>query len=92
LDIVEGLAQFYAKVICERLVGRYPAAKEAYGKLLKIQPGPYLVHDQWAGARDPAGEVVRFAMIDTRSRQLTMSDQFQQEIEEVRQRIGRHRR
>ena len=91
LEIVEGLAQFYTKVICERLVGRYPVAKDAYEKLLKIQFGPYVVHDQWGDTRDQAGEVVRFAMIDTRSRRLTTSDEFHQELKEIRQRIGRLR-
>lgn len=67
LFIVEGLAQFYASVICRKLEMRYPAAMEAFDKLLNQQSGPYRAHEEWAKDHPARGEVVRACMIKCRS-------------------------
>ncbi|HYD16506.1 MAG TPA: hypothetical protein VEB03_00720 [Candidatus Nanoarchaeia archaeon] len=91
LRIVEGLAQFYAGVICSRLADRFPAAKEAYDGLLAIQSGAYTAHRKWGGIEDSTGEVVRFTMIETRSRTSFPYDEFTDELENVRLRTARRR-
>ena len=68
-EVVEGLAQFYAAAVAERLSARAPGVQTAYRKLLSHQSGPYRAHEMWFS--DDArrrGEVVRFAMLRARSR------------------------
>ena len=66
--IVEGLAQFYTSIVCQKLELRYPAALEAYEKLLERQGGAYVVHKGWAAQHPSRGEVVRISMIKCRTR------------------------
>ena len=44
LNIIEGLAQFYTAVLSERMSKKLPEAHQAYSGFLKLQAGPYLVH------------------------------------------------
>lgn len=67
-EIVEGLAQFYTSVVCQKLELRYPAALEAYEKLLERQGSAYVVHKGWAKEHPSRGEVVRISMIKCRTR------------------------
>jgi hypothetical protein len=68
LGVVEGLAQFYTKIVTEKLFARSPGAHHAYERLLELQSGPYLVHDVWLkDAPGQRGETVRFAMLAARS-------------------------
>ena len=76
LYITEGLAQFYTKLLCEKLSARFPAALEAYHNLLKWQPPPYTEHENWLKGHPHLRESVRFAMILCRSRDVTQHDQF----------------
>jgi hypothetical protein len=82
LRIVEGIAQFYTSAICEKMKERYPAALSAYQALLKIQSGPYVVHQDWERAPDKnapsprAGEVVRASMVECRTRGICDYDEF----------------
>ena len=86
LAIAEGLAQFYTKVICKKLETRFPSGWEAYERLLKLQSGPYLVHEDWTEGSEAVGEVVRISMITCRSTNTAKLGRF-----EVirRQQIGR---
>lgn len=77
LRIVEGLAQFYTAIICGKLSERFPDAKQAYEKLLEIQPAPYRVHNAWSDKPEDAGEVIRAAMIECRSKQTQSYEQFE---------------
>jgi len=86
LNIVEGLAQFYTKVICERLQERLPAALQAYEALLKEQGGPYKAHLQWVEGDERGGEIVRVSMIECRSKGITSSSEFASVIR--RHRVG----
>jgi hypothetical protein len=68
LGVVEGLAQFYTMVVTSKLFARAPGAQRAYESLLKLQSGPYRVHESWL--RDSPrqrGETIRFAMLAARS-------------------------
>lgn len=66
IEIVEGLAQYYTGVICDRVASKFPSARQAYEKLLQFQSPPYRIHDNWPKDR-AAGETVRLAMITARS-------------------------
>ena len=87
LSIVEGLAQFYTKVICLRLEPRMPAAFRAYATLLERQSGPYRAHLDWVGDEERGGEIVRVAMIECRSQQMTESAKFGQAIDRHRKQV-----
>jgi hypothetical protein len=84
LDIVEGLAQFYTKVICTRLQDRVPVALKAYEALLKEQSGPYKAHLNWVESDERGGEIVRVSMIECRSRGITASAKFSEAIKRYR--------
>lgn len=81
LFIVEGLAQFYTSVICKKLEMRYPAAVDAFDKLLAQQSGPYRAHEEWAKDHHARGEVVRACMIKCRSQGFI---EYPELIEEMR--------
>jgi hypothetical protein len=89
LEIVEGLAQFYTAVICAKLAARFPAASQAYESLLNMQSGAYVVHKGWTDQTERGGEIVRFAMIATRSRKLLRYSQWSAELDNVRPQMGR---
>jgi hypothetical protein len=68
-DVTEGLAQHYTAIVTGRLITRAPGAHGAYEKLLEHQSGPYLSHGTWfEKAAQRRGEVVRFAMLQARTR------------------------
>jgi hypothetical protein len=77
IRIAEGLAQFYTAVVCDKLEPRFPEARRAYERLLKIQPAPYKVHVDWAGKPADSGEVVRAAMIECRSKRTQKYEEFE---------------
>lgn len=84
LNIVEGLAQFYTQVICQRLEPRMPAALKAFRALLEKQSGPYKAHCKWVGSDEGGGEIVRVSMIECRSRGITASSEFTTAIDRYR--------
>ena len=86
-SIVEGLAQFYTKVICERLEARAPAAAEAYKTLLAKQSGPYRAHVEWVDESERGGEIVRVAMIECRSQGIRDSERFSAAIDRHRKQV-----
>jgi hypothetical protein len=68
LEVVEGLAQFYTKIVTGKLMARSPGAYKAYEKLLELQSGPYRVHDEWLKeSLSQRGETIRFTMLAARS-------------------------
>ena len=85
LRIVEGLAQFYAEEVCNRLESRVPAASEAYKRLLEHQSCPYRAHEAWRSSGKAAGEVVRVSMIECRSQGFLKYDQFEEALKRHRQ-------
>jgi hypothetical protein len=85
LEIVEGLAQFYAQVVCGRLRARVPSASEAYEKLLEHQSGAYKAHKEWVEDTERGGEIVRISMIECRTRRMSRSDAFLAAVERYRE-------
>lgn len=92
LEIVEGLAQFYTSVVCEKISDRNPSVKGAFEKLLAIQQGPYKVHTGWTEDEERAGEIVRSGLIECRSKGITQYKEFENILKETRSRIGRRRK
>lgn len=84
LAIVEGFAQFYTKIVCEKLAARFPAALEAYQALLLTQSSVYTEHEQWIKDHPHLKEAVRFSMIQCRSEGIVQYGDFM----EVLQRVG----
>lgn len=67
-EVLEGLAQFYTHVITDSIATRTPGPQVAYEALLKLQSGPYLVHQAWLKrAPQRTGEIVRFTMVAARN-------------------------
>jgi len=89
LRIVEGLAQFYAGVVCDKLDQRMPAAKLAYDGLLKLQADPYSVHRDWTQQNEAGGEIVRVSMIQARSNGEERYETFRDILEWHRQNLNR---
>ena len=67
LHIVEGLAQFYTRVICRKLAHRIPSALQAFEVLLESQSSAYCDFQTWAEKSRHQGEIVRFSMIQCRT-------------------------
>ncbi len=84
IPVVEGLAQFYTNVVCQKLQSRMPASQTAFERLLKLQPEPYRVQSGWTDKKDPAGELVRVTMIQVRSRGLTEYAEFHETLQAQR--------
>lgn len=62
-ELKEGLAQYYTRLVCDRLRDEAPGAIRAYDVLLPQQPPAYQVHKEWERANP---EHVRLAMLKTR--------------------------
>ncbi len=90
--ILEGLAQFYTGAICERLLReRVPAALIAYERLLSVQSDTYTIHRTWkqeGGSR--AGEIVRSAMIGSRTRGVVAYAEFAELLRESQGQLATH--
>lgn len=74
--VIEGLAQFYARAVCKKLEHRFPEVIMAFEKLLSELSSPYQEFQGWGQGHQHVGELVRFAMIQTRSFGLTEYDEF----------------
>jgi len=87
LRIVEGIAQFYTQVVCERLAAVTPGPLTAFKKLLELQPDQYRVHQEWTEGKERAGEITRACLIATRSRRICTYDEFVGQLERIRKEI-----
>lgn len=81
--IVEGLAQHYTKVVCDRLSVSLPDAIRAFEKLLEHQAEPYTVFQSWVqdNKREHAGEIMRAALLAVRYSSEKDHDKFKQRLE-----------
>jgi hypothetical protein len=84
-ELKEGLAQYYAERVCERLRGEFADAIETYKLLLPKQPKAYRTHEVWI--KDFQPEEIRFAMIETRRRGIGRLEEFQAALEDMRDRL-----
>jgi hypothetical protein len=62
-ELKEGLAQFYAEVVCHRIEDVSPGALKAYQALLPYQPAAYHTQERWKGYTP---EHIRSAMLQSR--------------------------
>jgi hypothetical protein len=88
LRIVEGLAQFYTEsvVVDVELDRTQPGARTAFDALLSRQSVPYTIFKGWTDPAEPRrSEIVRTAMIQTRTTRNTDYNVFRQTLERVRQ-------
>jgi hypothetical protein len=90
LNVVEGLAQFYTSVVTRNLSLRDPEPRKAYEAFLKLQGGPYLVHQTW-GDDDKIREVVRGAMNETRARSVLKYEEFGDLLRRHSKQLGREK-
>jgi hypothetical protein len=60
----EGLAQYYTRLVCQRLAFQAPGSLATYEKLLQHQPEAYKSHCQWI--KDYSPEEVRSALLAMR--------------------------
>lgn len=91
-DVTEGLAQSYAMAVSYRLMQRYPLAKAAFDKLLTLQSGPYLAHQEWKKHYAGNGsETVRFAMLVARSKGKVVHKDWIDEIKNTTTKLKRSR-
>ncbi len=69
--VVEGIAQFYTELICERIEKESPAQPlTVFRQLMPGQPPAYREHRNWAIGHRKRVEVVRTAFVDARSRRI----------------------
>ena len=67
IAVIEGLAQFYTRIVCRHLYKLLPAAEAAFATLLERQHQIYRTHEKWiAQAGAHSGEVVRTGMVEGR--------------------------
>lgn len=73
IAIVEGLAQFYAEVVCKNLEAQIPEAITAFRVLLTEQNEVYRTHRAWVDEDDRnSGEIVRVSLLECRRSGRTM--------------------
>ena len=75
LALVEGIAQYYTHLICERLNRRISGIFDAYDQLLEKQPEAYRTHLSWIDDYSP--EIVRMAIIEARRNNVTAISDFE---------------
>lgn len=87
LHLVEGLAQFYTRVICEQISQRFPAALDAFEELLKHQSDVYSEHKKWStkGSLEHEGETIRISMLECRSKGILSRKKFQDIVKRSRE-------
>lgn len=96
LEIVEGVAQFYTEAVSLKLHPRNPALVETFRKLLTIQQGPYLVHQDWSKGAPPlrgelfprTGEIVRSTLLQCRRRSVRRYDEMKAIIDYTSAQLG----
>lgn len=91
IAILEGLAQFYAEVVCKNLAaGQMPEAVEAFRRLLAHQNEIYHTHRTWVEEDDRnSGEIVRVSLVECRRSRRTMGrKEFAETVEKRRREIA----
>jgi hypothetical protein len=84
LRIVEGLAQFYTDRVVLSLTDEQPSAKLAFDALLSMQSLPYVIFKEWTDPSEPRrNEIVRTAMVRTRTTRNTNYEIFRQALDQL---------
>ncbi len=89
IAIIEGLAQFYAQVVCENLESQIPDAIAAFHQLLKHQGEIYRTYTKWVRTDErDSGEIVRVSLVECRRSGKDMHrDDFYETVERRRHEI-----
>lgn len=88
LYIVEGLAQYYTRLISINLLDRLPNLIEVFGELLMQQSRPYYDFADWEVIdAQQEKEIVRFGMLTTRARNICNYDEFLYILGQAQQQI-----
>lgn len=67
IAVVEGLAQYYAEVVCKNLASQMPEAIGAFRVLLEHQHEVYRTHRRWVDENDRnSGEIIRMSLVECR--------------------------
>ena len=67
LAIIEGLAQFYAQVVCTKFEKQMPEAIDAFDRLMEHQSGIYKTHTKWVEKDEKeSGEIIRVSLVECR--------------------------
>ena len=67
IAVVEGLAQYYAEVVCKSLESQMPEAIAAFRVLLEHQHDVYSTHRTWVDEKDRnSGEIIRVSLVECR--------------------------
>ena len=74
-NLVEGIAQYYTHLSCERMNSRITGIFDAYDKLLENQPEAYRTHLSWVDDCSP--NVVRMAIIEASRNKVTALSEFE---------------
>jgi hypothetical protein len=90
--ILEGLAQIYSEAVCLAVRKRNPGPLSAMNDLLIYQAPWYSEHRNWAPTHSHRSEIIRHALIDTRTKGeieyesfLSQLDHFSSEWEDISQ-------
>ncbi|MFZ5448938.1 MAG: hypothetical protein ACOZFS_09920 [Thermodesulfobacteriota bacterium] len=86
-EVKEGLAQYYAARVMERLKDRLPLGPDTFAQLLAKQSTPYHAHEPWMQEYTP--EVVRAALISGRGKNPLFIDPFNDELADLAPRLKR---
>ena len=92
--VIEGLAQYYAEVVCKNLEAQMPEAIVAFRVLLAHQHEIYRTHRTWVDEDDRnSGEIVRVSLVECRRSLRTMGrTEFAETVSRRRKEItGRER-
>ena len=72
--VVEGLAQYYAEVVCKNLESQMPEAIAAFRVLLAHQHEVYSAHRTWVDEEDRnSGEIIRVSLVECRRSKKSMN-------------------
>jgi hypothetical protein len=79
--IIEGLAQFYTKIVAKKLVASKPTIANAFEAMMPFMSNWYTDFVNWVPSHPHQSEIVRLAMIETRATNLSQYKAFQDALE-----------
>ena len=84
-DLVEGLAEFYARVFAESVIGSRPTVLETFDKTSEYLPEAYRRYEQWA--LSVGLETVYQALVQVRRNDVRTFDAFELALDDAAQRL-----
>lgn len=78
--VVEGLAQFYTEILCERFNEHIPYLSKAFNHMLNFQSELYHIHKKLRNNLPNAGEIIRASMLYFRKKNQNSYKSFEDNI------------